>query len=251
MASLRVFPFVVFLLLGACNTLGPSYTPLGAITNQSFAGADDFNDQTYVAIDPGSHDILVSNTINDEVGIFTAAYSFVASPSFKSGAFNWPNGIAIDPISRNLVVFDSNNSRVVIFTPSGASWAFASAFGTKGSGPGQFALNEYPGVFDGVAVDGANHAIFVADSGNNRIQMFSATGQFLAQFGANGGGPGQFSNPQGVAIDPISRNVIVADGGNARVQIFDVNHNFLASFGGRGAGNGQFAATTGGPSDFT
>jgi hypothetical protein len=59
----------------------------------------------------------------------------------------------------------------------------------------------------------------VADSGNNRIQKFDASGGFIAKWGSLGSGDGQFSNPQGMAID-AQGNVYVADSGNNRIQKF-------------------------------
>src|SRR5262245_22960229 len=62
-----------------------------------------------------------------------------------------------------------------------------------GPGPlgGQFA---YP---QGVAVDGSGN-VFVADSGNNRIEKFTSTGTFLLTWGSLGSGDGQFNYPIGV-----------------------------------------------------
>src|SRR5438045_4554819 len=57
--------------------------------------------------------------------------------------------------------------------------------GTYGSGPGQMA---YP---EGVAVDDLGR-LFVADTGNNRIERFDQAGVFLGEFGGFGFGEGQF-----------------------------------------------------------
>lgn len=68
----------------------------------------------------------------------------------------------------------------------------------------------------GVAVK-RNGNVLVADKGNNRVQMFSRTGELLGSFGTKGSGPGQMSEPSGVASS--SRGVtFVADGGNVRVS---------------------------------
>jgi tripartite motif-containing protein 71 len=45
-------------------------------------------------------------------------------------------------------------------------------------------------------VDGQGR-VYVADHGNNRIQVFSPEGQFLAVWGREGGEPGEFRLPQG------------------------------------------------------
>ena len=58
---------------------------------------------------------------------------------------------------------DALNHRVQVFNSSGV---FQSAFGSFGTGNGQFANPR------GIAVDSGGN-IYVADTGNNRIQVFS------------------------------------------------------------------------------
>ena len=57
--------------------------------------------------------------------------------------------------------------------------------GSRGSGEGEF---QNP---NGVAVN-AGGQVFVADADNNRLQVFTADGQFLATIGSYGAKPGQF-----------------------------------------------------------
>jgi DNA-binding beta-propeller fold protein YncE len=60
--------------------------------------------------------------------------------------------------------------------------------------------------------------IFVADSGNHRIQVFDDTGQYLRGWGSFGSQPGQFNEPWGLAVDDSF--IYVADTWNHRVQKF-------------------------------
>jgi DNA-binding beta-propeller fold protein YncE len=60
----------------------------------------------------------------------------------------------------------------------------------------------------------------VADSFNDRIQVFDSNGNFLTSFGSLGN-PGQFVTPEGVAVDSLSGNVYVADSGNGRIEVFN------------------------------
>lgn len=69
--------------------------------------------------------------------------------------------------------------------------------------------------------------IYVVDGVNNKIRIFSQSGQALASFGAEGSGSGEFRNPLGIDIDRTGR-VYIADSGNHRVQIFDADGNFIA-----------------------
>src|SRR5207302_1702605 len=58
---------------------------------------------------------------------------------------------------------------------------FVTKWGSQGGGDGQFANPT------GVAVDGSGN-VFVADSGNDRIQKFTNTGTFLTKWGSYGSG---------------------------------------------------------------
>ena len=79
----------------------------------------------------------------------------------------------------------------------------------------------------GTEWDGVNGRIVVADTGNNRVEFYSATtGKRLGMFGSFGSGNGQFNSPRDIAIDG-SGNIYVADAGNSRVQKFTSTGTFL------------------------
>ncbi len=118
------------------------------------------------------------------------------------------------------------------YTPLANAQPFLFAFGSFGSGNGEF---KDP---DGVTIDSSGR-IIVSDSSNHRIQVFDSAGNFLFSFGSFGSGDGEFSNPIGVATDSAD-NIYVADTLNHRVQVFDSAGNFLFKFDGFGSENGQF-----------
>jgi DNA-binding beta-propeller fold protein YncE len=115
--------------------------------------------------------------------------------------------------------------------------------GVPGDAPGQF--RNPRGV--AIAPDGR---IVVADTGNHRIQVFDAEGNYLTSWGSNcnlyaegrpgcvdpdGAGPlevgdGQFQEPWGVAVDQEG-HVYVADTWNHRIQKFTLDGKFLAKWG--------------------
>jgi uncharacterized protein (TIGR03663 family) len=81
----------------------------------------------------------------------------------------------------------------------------------------------------GLAVDQEGN-LYVADSGNNRVQKFSPDGIFLAEVGGAGSGNGQFNEPWGVAVD-AQGNVYVADTWNHRIQKFDKDLKYVTQWG--------------------
>jgi hypothetical protein len=94
-----------------------------------------------------------------------------------------------------------------------------------------------------MAVDSSNN-IYVADTGNNRIQKFNSSGTFLTKWGSNGTGNGQFDSPNGISVDSTG-NVYVADTNNNRIQKFSSTGVFIDSCGSAGTGDGEFS----GPQD--
>jgi len=116
---------------------------------------------------------------------------------------------------------------------------FVREIGFPGSGVGQF---YYPNdvcvsVFGDISTGLGN--LFVADTGNQRIERMDDDGDFVYQFGQFGTDDGKFNDPSGVVVD-FNNTIYVVDQENARVQKFDIRGNFEATFGSFGAGNGQF-----------
>ena len=75
----------------------------------------------------------------------------------------------------------------------------------------------------GIAVD-AQGRVFVADTGNKRILVYDADGNFITQIGDEGMAAGQFEEPVGLAVDPQG-NLYVADTWNQRIQVFSPNQD--------------------------
>ena len=95
--------------------------------------------------------------------------------------------------------------------------------GAPGKDPGQL---DQPRA---VAVD-AQGNVYVANTGNNRIEVFGPDGKPLRSIGSFGSGDGQLNEPRGVAVD-AQGNVYVADTWNARIAKFDPSGKFLKSWG--------------------
>lgn len=146
------------------------------------------------------------------------------------GVLNRPTGIAINETTGELLVVDTLSSEIIRYDLE--SYMMKGIIGRGGSYSGMF---HYPtNIF--VSGDGR---IFVSDSLNFRIQVFSPEWDFLYSFGKPGDGPGFFSRPKGVAVDSEG-NIYVVDALFDNVQIFDEQGSLLMSFGSPGHGYGEF-----------
>src|SRR5436309_1476738 len=83
-----------------------------------------------------------------------------------------------------------------------------------------------------VAVDAHGH-VYVGDTGNNRIEKFTADGTFITAWGSKGSGHGQFNHPDGVAVDTHG-HVYVADTNNNRIEKFGADGAFVGAWGSTG-----------------
>src|SRR5262249_42062147 len=68
-----------------------------------------------------------------------------------------------------------------------------------------------PGDVAGKIAIGPHGDVYVSDSGNARIQVFTPQGRFVRQFGSFGSGKGQFIRPFDVAGDPAGNVYVVED----------------------------------------
>ena len=86
--------------------------------------------------------------------------------------------------------------------------------------------------------------VYVADSGNNRIQVFTAEGKFLRMFGRRGQDRAELAKPRYIAVD-TSGMVYVSEDDNDRVSVFTSEGQFVTSFGRKGEGSGEFKSPRG------
>ena len=117
--------------------------------------------------------------------------------------FNRPSDVAVAP-NGEIFVTDGEgpNNRVVKFSREGR---FITAWGTSGSEPGNFDTPH------SIAIDSQGR-VFVADRGNNRVQIFDGDGNFVDEWT-------QFGRPSGISINRATDMLYVTDShSNSRVN---------------------------------
>ena len=140
------------------------------------------------------------------------------------GQFDSPEGIAID--SKGNILVTDDNHRIQQFSSTGKHLR------TVGSGPLQFIG---PG---GIAAHPHTQRVYVADLGNNRIQVLNSDLTYSSSFGRSGSNNGEFNYPYDISTDREG-NVYVADYNNHRIQVFTVDGVYLRQFGKKGEGEGE------------
>ena len=120
-------------------------------------------------------------------------------------------GVAVH--SNGDVFATGDGGYIKVFSSSGSE-----KIGTKGSGDRQFHSPR------GIALVG--DILYVADSGNHRVQKWTITGEYLGKFGSHGSGDGQLSDPEGIAYDGKD-HIMIADRGNKRIQVFTLDGIFV------------------------
>jgi hypothetical protein len=169
--------------------------------------------------------------------VYQRTYGVTGVPYLTdSQHFNWPSGVAVAG-DGSLYITEERGHRLVKLTAQGVPLWSVGEPGVPGSDDVSLF---WPGDVD-VSPVGQAH---VADSGNNRIQIFSSGGSYVATLGTGNWGTGNydFSYPMGVAVDG-GGSIYVADSDNHRVQIYNASRTYVATLGVTGvpgSDNGHF-----------
>ncbi|MCK9335369.1 MAG: PEGA domain-containing protein [Candidatus Cloacimonetes bacterium] len=135
---------------------------------------------------------------------------------------------------RSVIVTADQTSNVSVSLPlvgPSGHYIFSTKWGSQGSGEGEF---NYPA---GIAINQSGY-VYVAESTNNRTQVFDRTGTYITGWGSSGSGPGQFKWPSDIAVNS-SGYLYITDAGNNRVQVFDPSGAYVSQWGSKGSGTGQ------------
>ncbi|PRQ06623.1 peptidyl-alpha-hydroxyglycine alpha-amidating lyase family protein [Enhygromyxa salina] len=189
----------------------------------------DVDDQGNVWVtDVGLHQVLKFS----HDGELLQTWGVAGEPGDDREHLGLPTDVVVLPDGSFYVADGYENSRVVRFSPTGE---FVATWGTRGSGPGQFAVPH------GIAWDG-DALLYVADRGNRRVQAFGLDGTFEFAWVAD-----ELGRPYGIDVAP-SGELVVIDGGDlpatgpdrSRVVILSPEGEIRATLGAFGSQDGQF-----------
>lgn len=245
---------VVLALAGACGTRAPQdnvtliYPPPPdeprIVYLKSYRGEGDF-------IKPGFWDLIFgtvgSSTLSKPYGVFASEGRIYATLTGSGGV------IVIDTRNRKVDYLGSRFSLPMGLTGTRDGMVFVSdatqkkVFGYDGKGNLRVAIGK-KGEFAnpaGLAVNDELKRLYVVDSFNHKVRVYSTSGDSLFEFGRNGPRDGEFHYPSNVAVDRRNGTVYVVDTQNFRVQAFDKDGRFLRKFGMIGDSPGSFARPKG------
>jgi len=170
------------------------------------------------AVSASGEDLWIADFFHHRVAIFgrTGGYrrSVGTGGRLLPGRLHYPTDVAVGP-DGSVYVADAYNHRVQRFTEAGRPvdrWGGPLGLGVPGPWKGWF------NVATGVHVD-AEGRLFTADFYNHRVQLFDASGRYIAELGGAGDEDGRFDRPTDVATGPDG-SVYVVDFGHDRVQRF-------------------------------
>jgi tripartite motif-containing protein 71 len=192
-----------------------------------------------VAID-ASGNAWIADTAHNRVQKFNSSGEFVS----QFGVESEPTSIDLDSEGNVWVATTDSFGSTPKVRKYKQTGELILSFGSQGSGNGQFTS------LRGIATDPSGN-VWTLEAGNEgvlgektRVQKFNSKGEYLAQFGKQGTGNGEFKTPEAIVADSEG-NILVADTGNNRVQEFNSAAEFVRKYGEKGTGNGQFESPRG------
>jgi len=175
-----------------------------------------------------SGEVYVADISDRRVLVYTSDGRFLRSiGSVKR--LTRPSDVTISPDGKRVYVvdtggIDSPSHDVVVYDAEDGH--YVRTIGQRGIDKGQFNLPLQ-------AATGPDGRLYVVDSGNFRVEIFSPDGKYLDSFGSVGRAPGQFARAKGIAVDRDGRAYVV-DTAFGNVQIFDPQNRLLMFIGERG-----------------
>ena len=205
-----------------------------------------YSEETFNLVTQTSDLALAANREQLEVRTTRTSYAGQNNLGWKlrepTSVTSEPKSEESNPHGLNLThttLYNESTGQVIEARGAGAesTVTYAAKFGEAGSGAGKLNLPFGP------ALDSKGD-IWVADSGNNRIEEYSPEGKYVFSFGTKGKKAGELNEPKALTID-AKGDVWVSESGNDRIQEFSSEGKSLATCGKSGSGAGALSEPKG------
>ena len=178
-----------------------------------------------VAIDQGDR-LFVTDSAGAAVHIFDLNKRTYKQFATLDGQEKLLKPVGLTIVGNRIYVVDSILRKVCVFDKKGK---FIFSFG-----------REHFTRPSGIAYSQEDEIVYVADTADHTIEVFTRGGKFIEQIGSRGLGTGSFNFPTHLWVDKSGR-LYVSDTLNYRIQVFSREHRFLQMFGSQGDRPGNFA----------
>jgi sugar lactone lactonase YvrE len=173
-----------------------------------------------IAVDSKGY-ILVGNDGRDNIEVFDPLNGNLRK-IFAEGLVIMPNSISVGP-DGNIYVTDSRSHRVKVFS---ADYDFLGTIGSPGAAEDELTFPVDTEIISHLQDGNLVQEVFVADQGNNRIQIYDIQGEHLGSINQGrcswfgGCRPPALANIQSMDVDPAGR-LHVLDNFEATITIHD------------------------------
>lgn len=195
-----------------------------------------------IALDSSQNRFFVTDANNHRVQVFDAAtnqflFKF-GQEGNGNGEFNYPTGICVATVSllngndekeERIYICDQDNHRVQVFNNQGSRVQFLFTFGSYGL---EYEHFHWP---QGIAIYTRHGCVFVADSVNKRISVWSTQGKYVTSIIVQG-------DPCEVCVDESRGRLLVGYSSfcNSQVKIFALPFSLISTIGSKGSHPAQF-----------
>ena len=195
----------------------------------------DFKSIGGIAVNDETQHVYVADQLSNCVKKFKLDGQFVAQIGRKGiadGEFRSPCGLHVSG-TESLFVCDSNNHRIQVFHHNDK---FAYAFGHRGPDPGCF---EKP---EALAMNSIEDKLFI--SSENRVQVFTTSGQFLKVFDHFGGASHKLVTPVGICCT-LDGHILISSYGTHCVHVLKEDGTHVSVIKGSHQGKERFVFPAG------
>lgn len=158
----------------------------------------------------------------------------------RIGSVAFPQHMTFGPDGRFYVI-DGSANQIKVFDST--TWERGDPIGRSGDGPGEFQFHPVDAPFFGYGdlVFSTDGSLYVADTFNNRVQIFDANFEPIGEFGADVTERGMLLAPGAIALDEANNRLFVASASGGAVNVYTLDGEFIERWGVDGPGGSYFS----------